>query len=157
MKNKFSVMFHHFHDDINHFASQGSIDASTFEAMIYYLQENYNLLSATEWLERSRNGIISKNDICLSFDDSLKCQIDIALPILEKHNLNAIFAIYTSVVEGEINFLEYIRYFRNVHFTNIDAFYNEFFIIISKLGIDLGKIRVSIKKIGYLNKMEPKK
>lgn len=121
------IMFHHFHDNNKHIEVQGSIDKDTFEKMIVYLKENFNLLSAEKWIENSIDNKLEDNDICLTFDDALKCQFDIALPILEKYNLKGIWSIYTSILEGEIELLEVFRYFRCKYFKDIDSFYQEYF------------------------------
>lgn len=126
----FSIMFHHFHDDTEHIKSQGSIDSNTFENLILYLKKNYNLLNADEWIQKSLNNSLQKKDICLSFDDALKCQLDIALPILDKYNLKVIWSIYTSILNDTIELLEVFRYFRHKYYDNIDCFYNDFFEIL---------------------------
>jgi peptidoglycan/xylan/chitin deacetylase (PgdA/CDA1 family) len=124
-----SVMFHHFYDDEKHPQGQGAISSSDFTKAIKYLDEHYCLISASDYLTHFLGNTLQDNHICLSFDDALKCQIDIALPILEKNNLNAFFFIYTSPLTGAPDFLEVYRHFRTVNYQNIDAFYDDFFLI----------------------------
>lgn len=121
-----SVMFHHFHG-VNHPPGQGSISADDFEEMICWLADSYNLISAHQYLEKLEANKLKNNDICLSFDDALLCQFDIAIPILKKNNIQAFFFVYSSPFVGEPDPLEVYRYFRNVEFQNIDNFYKEFF------------------------------
>ena len=83
-------MFHHFHGQ-QHPISQGSLDSDHFEAKLQFLTQNFNLLSPTEFTEKITNNEIEIRDICLTFDDALKSQFDIAFPILQKLKLKAFF------------------------------------------------------------------
>jgi len=74
-----SIMFHHFHG-ADHPKGQGSISGNDFEEMIDWLTERYNLLSADLYMESLEQGALKQDDICLSFDDALLCQADIAVP-----------------------------------------------------------------------------
>lgn len=65
--------------------------------------------------------------MCITFDDGLKCQYDIALPVLKKHNLTAFWFIYTLPVSNNKPVkLELYRHFRSTKFKNIDDFYSAF-------------------------------
>ncbi len=128
MFNNFShaIMFHHFHDEF-HPKGQGSISSSMFEKILTWLKKNYNLISADLYYKKVLENKLRKEDVCLSFDDALLCQYDIALPILEKNNLKAFFFIYSSPILGEPDFLEIFRYFRCIVYKSIDLFYMDFF------------------------------
>jgi peptidoglycan/xylan/chitin deacetylase (PgdA/CDA1 family) len=82
------IMFHHFHDNL-HIKGQGSISASKLEAMIKYLKKDKIILSADEWYYKALCNRLRDNEVCLTFDDNLKCQFDIAYPVLEMLNLKA--------------------------------------------------------------------
>ena len=84
-------MFHHFHDEEIHLPGQGSISGQEFRQMIIYLRSKYNLLSPDEFIINFHSNKLSNKDIALTFDDSLRCQYDIALPILEEFSLKAFF------------------------------------------------------------------
>lgn len=120
------IMFHHFHDDDLHIKGQGSIDQNEFRKMILLLREDFNLLSAGDWCQKAIESRLEENDICLTFDDNLKCQFDIALPVLEEFDLKAFWFVYTSPLEGIIEKLEIYRYFRFSEFNNINDFYDKF-------------------------------
>ena len=122
----FSVMFHHFHNNI-HPKSQGSISCDQFENIIDWLETRFNLLDASDFANRLENNILMENDICLSFDDSLLCQFQIAFPILRERNIKAFFFVYTSIFSNKPDLLEIYRLFRNTQFNSIDSFYEEFF------------------------------
>lgn len=117
-------MFHHFHRS-GQPAGQGSITADTFSRMIEYVGSS-NILPAEEWYKRALNKTLKEHHTCLTFDDSLKCQYEVALPVLEHYGLTAFFFVYSSVCEGNIENLEVYRAFRTEHFTDLDTFYGTF-------------------------------
>ena len=110
------VMFHHFHNEGERPIAQGSITSSEFKEIIEYIGPK-NILPADIWLEKAINNRLNKKEICLTFDDALKCQVDIALPILQQLGLTAFWFIYSSVFKGEIESLEINRYFYSVCFS----------------------------------------
>ncbi|MDC0253328.1 polysaccharide deacetylase family protein [Bacteriovoracales bacterium] len=121
------VMFHHFYDDI-HPKGQGAISEKEFESILDYYQKNYNLLRANDWLLKAKARSLSERDVCITFDDCLKCQFDVAFPVLEKRNLTAFWFVYSSVLEGGAEVLEVYRYFRTVCYKDdIEDFYKDFF------------------------------
>ena len=122
----FGVMFHHFHNR-THKRGQGSISKNQFKNIIIYLKENFILNNADIYIEKILNKKITSKDICLTFDDSLKCQIDIALPILKKEKIKAFFFIYSSAFTNKPDNLEIFRHFRNTEYRNISSFYKDFF------------------------------
>jgi peptidoglycan/xylan/chitin deacetylase (PgdA/CDA1 family) len=124
-----SIMFHHFHSD-KHLPAQGSLSAESFDEMLNWLSLKYNLLNADDYLLKFEKNHLEPKDICLSFDDALLCQFDVAAPILRKHKIKAFFFVYSSVFTGSPDLLEIFRYFRTNYFKNIDAFYKKFFIIV---------------------------
>ena len=77
------IMFHHFHDNGIHTKGQGSINKDDFYKMINFIGRN-NILDADVFYEKLKNNKLKNNEVCLTFDDAIKCQIDIALPILEE-------------------------------------------------------------------------
>lgn len=145
-----SIMFHHFHDN-QHAKGQGSIDAEQFEQIINWLRAKYNLIGAKEYLVKYENDNLGINDICLSFDDALLCQYDIAIPILEKYQIDAFFFIYSCVFSDKPDNLEIFRYFRNNYYTEMDDFFNEFFKVVDeRLGDEIVVHRQSFNEIDYL-------
>ena len=126
-----SVMFHHFHND-QHLPSQGSLSGSDFIEMINWLGEKYNLLNANTYQEKFLDQTLQDKDICLTFDDALKCQFDIAVPIMEKYGIKAFFFVYSSAFSEHPDLLEVYRYFRTASYDDIDKFYDDFFSCIKK-------------------------
>ena len=125
-----SIMFHHFHSE-KHLPAQGSLSSDDFSEMLDWLGERYNLIGANEYLHKFNNSALEPQDICLSFDDALLCQYDIALPILKERRLDAFFFVCSSVLNKQDN-LEILRYFRTNLFSSIDDFYEQFFNLVDE-------------------------
>ena len=125
------IMFHHFHNDGIHTKSQGSIDKDDFYKMINFIGRN-NILDADIFFEKFKNNKLKEKEVCLTFDDGIKCQIDVALPILEELKIKSFFFVYTSMFEGKPDNLEIFRYFRMNYFNNVDEFYNSFYQVLDK-------------------------
>ena len=121
-----SIMFHHFHGD-KHLPAQGSLSKIDFENMLDWIDKKYNLIGSHDYLSKLLANSLENEDVCLSFDDALLCQYDVAVPILRKRNIDAFFFIYSSVFTGNPDYLEIFRYFRTSCFENIDNFYEHFF------------------------------
>lgn len=119
------IMFHHFHDG-RHPPSQGSISSLQLENMLEAMGRD-RILSAEEWMARFRHTSLKSNDVCLTFDDGLRCQYDIALPVLRKFNITAFWFVYSCIFEGQGDELETYRYFRNNYFQSLNDFYELFF------------------------------
>lgn len=119
-------MFHHFHG-AGHPVVQGSVGGVEFRAMLEYLYSNHNVINADVFRKKYLAGDVDKRDICLTFDDGLACQYDVALPILNEFGVKAFFFVYTSIFEGGLEMLEIHRYFRTVCFDSTDDFYSKFF------------------------------
>ena len=112
---------------------QGSISGEEFEQMLDYYSDCYHLIGADEYLYKAVHGILREDDVCVTFDDNLLCQYDIAIPILNKRNLSAFYFAYTSPLEGKAEKLEIYRHFRHLMFPSIDDFYDDFFITYNNL------------------------
>ena len=122
-------MFHHFHDNHKYPEVQGggSISSDDFHSIIDYLDENFSLLVPDEYLKKVEHGSIQEGDICLTFDDALKCQFDVIYPELEKRNLKAFFFVYSAAFSENPPPLEFFRDFRLNFFNNINEYYDLFF------------------------------
>ena len=125
------IMFHHFHDDGTHTKGQGSIDKDDFYKMINFIGRN-NILDADIFFEKFKNNKLKEKEVCLTFDDAIKCQIDVALPVLEELKIKSFFFVYTSMFEEKPDNLEIFRYFRMNYFNNVDEFYNSFYQVLDK-------------------------
>ena len=127
-------MFHHFHSD-KHPKGQGSIDSDQFDRMLNYLDKNYDLLDAKTWYHRALGGVLGEKDVCLTFDDNLLCQYEVALPVMEKYGITAFWFLYTSCLLGVRDKLEVYRYFRFSKFEDVNEFYDAFEVAMYEMGI----------------------
>jgi len=125
------IMFHHFHDNGLHTKGQGSIDREDFIKMINFIGRK-NILDADIFFEKFKENKLKNNEVCLTFDDAIKSQIDIALPILEELKIKSFFFVYTSIFEGKPDYLEIFRYFRMNYFITVDEFYDEFYKVLDE-------------------------
>lgn len=119
------IMFHHFHGG-THPVGQGSIAADDLHEMLEWLRRNYRVLDASSFYEAAVSGELTEEDTCLTFDDSLLCQYEIAAPILADEGLTAFYFVYSSAFSDEPDMLEIYRYFRSTEYPDFDAFCDEF-------------------------------
>lgn len=125
-KHFHGIMFHHFHDDKNFKRSQGSISDIQLYKLIKKIGRNY-FLTPEEFVFKLQKKKLKNTDLCLTFDDGLKSQFEIANPVLEELNLKAFYFVYTSIFNKNYSMLEPYRYFRHYYFKNINEFYKIFF------------------------------
>lgn len=118
------LMFHHFHGGA-HPAGQGSLSADELDALLLEIGLE-RFLPAREWRRRALDGRLA-GELCLTFDDTLRCQFEIALPVLRRRRLTAFWFITTSVLTGRPLKLEIYRAFRTRYFPSPDDFYEAFF------------------------------
>ncbi len=132
-KNNFyhGIMFHHFHDDLAHKKGQGSISKDDFYKIIKFIGRE-NILDADIFFDKLKKNQLKEKDVCFTFDDAIKCQADIALPVLEDFKIKSFFFIYTSLFEKKPDNLEVYRYFRMNYFDNVEIFYSSFYEILNK-------------------------
>ncbi len=119
------IMFHHFYDHA-HPKGQGAISANDLEKIIRFLGPD-RILTAKEWAQRSLARTLRPGNLCITFDDNLLCQYDVALPILRHFGITAFWFAPTAVLEGNLERLELYRFFRTTTFDTIDDFYSAFF------------------------------
>lgn len=120
----YGIMFHHFCDDVRHVSGQGAISAYQLEEILDAFAGK--ILSAPEWLDRFLRQDLTDGEVCLTFDDGLLCQFEIALPVLQARGIKAFWFPYTAALAGEPDQLEIYRLFRTVCFPDIETFYIAF-------------------------------
>lgn len=119
------IMFHHFHDH-HHPAGQGAISADELAGMLEFLSRA-QILPAQEWMQRALRGHLTRDNLCLTFDDNLRCQFDVAVPVLRQFGLTAFWFVSTATFSGRSNRVELYRAFRERCYPTLDAFYDAFF------------------------------
>lgn len=125
------IMFHYFHGNKTHKKSQGSIDKDQLSNIIKKIGRK-NILNADEFFYRHLEKKLKSNNVCFTFDDGLKSQFDIALPILQDYKIKSFFFINTINYTDNKNYIELFRFFRNNFFKSINEYYKEFFSYIDK-------------------------
>ena len=123
-----ALMFHHFHGPAP--PEQGSVSGEELAGIIDFVGRE-RILPAREWLERAVTGTLEGPEVCLSFDDGLRCQYDTALPVLESLGIEAFWFTYTAVLDGELVRMEIYRRFRNSMYPNVNEFYADFFRVVT--------------------------
>lgn len=119
------TMFHHFHGG-RHPAGQGAISADELRALLDHAAGDARILSAREWFDRARAGDLKPSACCLTFDDNLRCQFDVALPVLRERDLTAFWFVASSSLDADGPRIEIYRAFRDRSFSQIDEFYAAF-------------------------------
>jgi peptidoglycan/xylan/chitin deacetylase (PgdA/CDA1 family) len=118
----YGIKLHYFHGQ-SYPARPGSISR---EELIKIIDRN-RILPARQWLERAIGNALRPGDICLTFDANLRCQTDIALPVLKSYGLTAFWFICTSPLAGNIEPLEIDRLFCATQFASEQEFHAAFF------------------------------
>ena len=96
------VMFHYFHNGKGiHKKTQGSIDKSQLSGIIKTIGRK-NILDADVFLNKHIKKKLKPSDVCFTFDDGLKSQFDIALPVLEDYKINWI-TLFFRVFQALLN------------------------------------------------------
>ena len=144
-------MFHHFYDDGIHTKGQGSISKDDFYKLINFIGRK-NICDADVFFEKFKENKLKENEVCLTFDDAIKCQIDVALPVLEDLKIKSFFFVPTSIFEDKPDNLEIFRYFRMNYFNSVDEFYINFYKVLNK---DLkGLFSINIINFVYKNSVK---
>ncbi len=118
--NNCGIMFHHFKNSQKKSFFKGSISSNDLEKII--LKIGLKNIATPDDFIKNLNKRNKKNLCCLTFDDGLKSQIEIALPVLKKYNLKAFWFIYTSIFEKDANDNEVNKYLINKHYPNFNLF-----------------------------------
>ena len=77
------------------------MSSADFEKILLFVGLD-NILAPDKWLSRLQAGTLGPSDLCLTFDDGLRSQINFAEPILAKYGLRAFWFVYSLVFEGGV-------------------------------------------------------
>lgn len=133
----FGQMYHHFHDGGRHNRGQGSIDGETFRRVIRHTLTHGEILTPEKFRDAVTAAALATGQTCVTFDDALRCQFDIAAPILAEEGVRAFFFVYSSALGEDPDPLEFYRDFRHLHFKAMDDFYRFFFDTVRREFADL--------------------
>lgn len=126
--NVFGISFHYFHNNKEHIECQGSFDEKRFEAMVREILTRYDVLSPESFFDVVNCGLKEhRAKVVITFSCGLKSQYDIALPILNKYGIKAIWFLYTDNFYGNDILVEKYHHFRFFSYKSIELFYDDFF------------------------------
>lgn len=78
----------------------GEMHAVQFDAVCGWLRRWFNVLPLDQAVRRLANGSLPPRAAAITFDDGYADNHDIALPILQRHGLNATFFVATGFLNG---------------------------------------------------------
>lgn len=147
------IMFHHFHHDGSCFSIKGSFSADKFESLIQNIGRN-NILDFDKWIEKYESNTLNDNETCFTFDDGLKCQYDIVLPILKKYQIKACWSIISSTLTSGNLAIESLKYILNRYFYGKEYVFYDLFKTFFNKKYDLIKAENYRKDIEFYSKEE---
>lgn len=147
----YGLMLHHF-TDARHVRGQGAISAEELSGIIEFMGPE-NFLSPDEWVDRALADRLEPHHRCITLDDALLCQYDVALPVFRRYGVSAFWFVYSSVFEGSRERLEMFRYYRTTRFPDIADFYAAFFEKLrqSDMGPEFDRRNRDFDPAGYLS------
>ena len=124
----------HYFEGLGHPAAQGSLSADDFRRLLDAYGDR--LINAEDWIVLAlKNTLYVADTVSITFDDGLREQLDVALPVLEERGLTASWYVYTGPLVGVPNSLERYRWIRNFAFGGVDAFYERWRWLASVVGV----------------------
>ena len=147
----YGLMLHHF-TDARHVRGQGAISADELSRIIEFMGPE-NFLSPDEWVDRALAGGLEPHHRCITLDDALRCQYDVALPVFRRYGLTGFWFVYSSVFEGSRERLEMFRHYRTTRFADISEFYAAFFDMVrrSDIGPEFERQNKAFQPANYLS------
>ena len=78
----------------------GEVDAQLFERQLRLVKRFYAPLPLAEAVQRLQDGSRPARAACITFDDGYADNVQVALPLLQRHGLHATFFIATGYLDG---------------------------------------------------------
>ena len=78
----------------------GEPSATQFDQQMSVLARMFNVLALNEALSRLSNGTLPARALSVTFDDGYRDNLDVAVPILQRHGLHATFFITSGLING---------------------------------------------------------
>lgn len=75
-------------------------DAIAFDAQMAVLARLCNVLPLVDALERVRRGVLPERAFSITFDDGYRDNLEVAVPILQRHGLDATFFVASGFLDG---------------------------------------------------------
>ncbi len=124
----FGINFHYFHDK-NHLQGNDSLSNDSFTKIVKLIKRQ-KILNPEDFIKnlKKKNSV---NSVCFTFDDGLRSQLDIALSVLEKFNINAFLFVPTIFLKGDADLMILSRFFKIIYFKNNDDFFELFYKVLN--------------------------
>lgn len=133
----YGLMFHHIGQGPEE-KKKGAISKAAFEEILLTVGIE-NILSADNWMANVEGCASPESKVCLTFDDALRCQVDFALPVLEKFDLKAFWFVQSGVFQNSLSKFEIYGQFVRTVYSSFDKFFSEFLVFLEE---DFGKVSV---------------
>ena len=117
----YGLMLHHF-TDARHVRGQGAISADELSRIIEFMGPE-NFLSPDEWVDRALAGGLEPHHRCITLDDALRCQYDVALPVFRRYGLTGFDMVRRSDIGPE--FERQNKAFQPANYLSNYAFYTD--------------------------------
>ena len=124
------IMFHHFHDLEHYPKGQGSITAEQFDQILVFLKRDFELLSCHEFTHAFCSNTLKENQLTITFDDALKCQYDLVVPVLRDMDSKHIFLFTTRLSVENLTILSFFETLGPVIFQQLKSFMINFFFLL---------------------------
>src|SRR5579863_2678016 len=85
------IVFHELHNG-QHPSGERALSRSMFANIIEQIGPK-RILPARQWMQCALTATLRPTDVCLTFDGGLRCQYDVALPVLRFYGLTAFWFI----------------------------------------------------------------
>jgi peptidoglycan/xylan/chitin deacetylase (PgdA/CDA1 family) len=82
----------------------GEPDARQFDAILAWIGAQFRVLDPLDACERLYAGTLPSRAAIISFDDGYRNNFDTALPLLQRHGMNAVFFVATAFLDGTCMF-----------------------------------------------------
>jgi peptidoglycan/xylan/chitin deacetylase (PgdA/CDA1 family) len=76
------------------------VDAQRFDQHLSFVARVFNVIPLIEAVQMLRDGVLPARAACITFDDGYADNVEVALPILQRHTLTATFFISTGYLDG---------------------------------------------------------
>jgi len=100
----------------------GEMDARRFDVVLTWIGQQFKVLSPLQACERLKAGTLPARGAIISFDDGYRDNHDVALPILRRHKMQAVFFVATGYLGDGVQFNDRLtEAFRDLQGGALDA------------------------------------
>ena len=100
----------------------GEMDARRFDVVLEWIGQQFRVLPPLEACERLTAGTLPSRAAIISFDDGYRDNHDVAMPILKRHGMQAVFFVATGYLGNGVQFNDRLtEAFRELRGGTLDA------------------------------------